>query len=306
MSCLVSTFPGLTDSEVEIFCEELAAFHASAYHFIKTKFGDNGEFVKKHPMMAFFKMIIPETEEMIKSTLMGGAGNIDILARDYMDPGVADRFAKFIPQVWDMFKDGLAKPCGSFNTLIHGDSWANNAMFKHDDNGKANGFVLFDYQCCRITTPGQDLGYLLITGRDYNVLTCHCHLATFPVSGTSAEARETKLEKWLKLYHDKFSADLAKFGHDANEVFSFDTLLKDYNEAYKINFAWAIQHSQVLLMNDTVKVKLVDFKTAETPEAQFKALEELKVLMKEAIATCQQFRERATGLVKEGMAKNLF
>ncbi len=115
-------------------------------------------------MMEFFKLIGPYTEEILKNNMGGIINNIDFLAREYMEPGVADKFAAIVPKLWDMFTAGLNEPCGLFRTLIHGDSWANNAMFKHDSSGVANGFVLFDYQCCRITSPGIDLGYLIVTG----------------------------------------------------------------------------------------------------------------------------------------------
>ena len=123
--------------------------------------------------------------------------------------------------------------------------------------------------------------------------------------GTTEEARTPNIEKWLRWYHDKLSADLAKFGHDAKEIFSFDTLLKDYETAYGYNFVWAIQHFQVLLMNDTVKEKLAEFKSMETTEGQIKVLEELKGMMKEAIANSSNYRERAIGLLKEAMAKKV-
>ncbi len=124
--------------------------------------------------------------------------------------------------------------------------------------------------------------------------------------GTTEEVRTPNIEKWLRWYHDQFSTDLDKFGHDAKEVFSFDTLLKDYNEAYPYNFVMAMMHFQALLMNAVVVAKLAEFKSMETTEGQIKALEELKVLMKESIATCSKYRERSIGLIKEAMAKNVF
>ncbi len=114
--------------------------------------------------MEFFKLLGTFTEEMIKKNLGGAISNIDTLAKEYMEPSIADKFAAIVPKLWDIFTDGINKPCGLFRTLTHGDSWANNAMFKHDDNGVVKDLVLFDFQCCRITSPGVDLGYLIVTG----------------------------------------------------------------------------------------------------------------------------------------------
>ncbi len=163
-------FIGLNDSEVMAYVEALAAFHASTYHIINTKFGGLDEFLEKQTDLALMKPFTEQIRQMFTDTMKDIATNMDILAREHMDADIAERFSKFAPGMIDIFLQGFCKRVGIFQTLIHGDSWMNNAMFKHDANGIVTDFSMFDYQCCRTSSPAIDLAYLLVTGE----FQCQC------------------------------------------------------------------------------------------------------------------------------------
>lgn len=50
-----------------------------------------------------------------------------------------------------------------FNVLNHGDCWANNIMFRHNEKDELEETLLIDYQMCKWGTPVQDLYYFLFT-----------------------------------------------------------------------------------------------------------------------------------------------
>ena len=46
---------------------------------------------------------------------------------------------------------------GVRNVVCHGDAWANNFMFRHDDAGRSVEVSMVDYQLARYTPPPSDL-----------------------------------------------------------------------------------------------------------------------------------------------------
>lgn len=50
-----------------------------------------------------------------------------------------------------------------FNVLNHGDCWANNIMFRHNEKDELEETLIIDYQMCKWGTPAQDLYYFLLT-----------------------------------------------------------------------------------------------------------------------------------------------
>uniref|UniRef100_A0A0A1XJK5 Hemoglobin subunit alpha-2 n=1 Tax=Zeugodacus cucurbitae TaxID=28588 RepID=A0A0A1XJK5_ZEUCU len=70
-----------------------------------------------------------------------------------------------------------------FNVLNHGDFWANNIMFQHDDAGKVKETYFVDFQCVRYGSPVNDL---------YTVL----------LSSTSLDVKLKYFDYFVKYYHD--------------------------------------------------------------------------------------------------------
>ncbi|XP_037947826.1 uncharacterized protein LOC119679505 [Teleopsis dalmanni] len=56
-----------------------------------------------------------------------------------------------------------------FNVLNHGDTWANNIMFRHDNEGNIEQTIFVDYQVGRWGTPAQDLWYLIVTSASLDI-----------------------------------------------------------------------------------------------------------------------------------------
>lgn len=81
-----------------------------------------------------------------------------------------------------------------------------------------------DFQLCRWSNPTIDLSY-------------------FFGSSTSPEFRTAHLGEMLRLYHDRLTENLARFGYGP-EVYGFDQLEKDFQERFVIGFVMGIIHSQ--------------------------------------------------------------
>ncbi len=140
--------------------EALAEFHATTYHVINESYGGIEKFRETYPELADLKPMGEGTKQTFKTTLDKIVGNIETLAREFVSDEVAERFVQLGPELFPTLESGLHKPRGRFQTLIHGDSWANNAMF----NTGSGAVKMFDFQCARISSPAVDLAYCIITG----------------------------------------------------------------------------------------------------------------------------------------------
>lgn len=85
----------------------------------------------------------------------------------------------------------------AFNVLNHGDCWANNIMFRHNDKEELEETFLIDYQMCRWGTPAQDLYYFLFTSARLDLkLSC--------------------FDYFIKYYHEEIVSNLKLLGYTKN------------------------------------------------------------------------------------------
>ena len=86
--------------------------------------------------------------------------NFALTARDFIGQEAFEKMTNFKNRIMSCFLKGFFEPFGRFQTIIHGDAWTNNAMFKFE-NGQAVDIAMLDFQIVRITSPAVDLAYLL-------------------------------------------------------------------------------------------------------------------------------------------------
>ncbi len=205
----------------------MAEFHAATYHLVTNYPGGKEGLLKDYKTFYGIKPFDETMTMAFKDSFLKSMDTVAVIARDYVSEAVADKIPTFKPHSYDTWIDTLYHPKGRFNTIIHGDSWANNSMFLYDDaTDKIKDYVMLDFQCCRISSPAIDLIYAIVTG-------------------TRGEVRMEKTADWLKIYHEKFTADMKSFGYDAAKVYPFEDFVKDYDDAYAYGFCWAVSHAQV-------------------------------------------------------------
>lgn len=103
--------------------------------------------------------------------------------------------------------------CGEPNVVItHGDCWNNNIMFKFKDGDKKNleHLKLIDWQLSQVASPAMDLSYFIF---------CCC---------SSKEL--DNLEDLLKIYHNSLSHHIELLGSDADKIFPFTELQKEWKK----------------------------------------------------------------------------
>lgn len=74
-------------------------------------------------------------------------------------------------RIGDICVELYKKDFNEFNVLLHGDLWANNIMFQHDENGKAKDVLFVDLQISRYGSPVQDLIYFIVSSAELSIKT---------------------------------------------------------------------------------------------------------------------------------------
>lgn len=102
-------------------------------------------------------------------------------------------FSFFQESLPDHFLDNLFQAVDinpdEFNVLNHGDCWANNIMFQHDDLGNIKETYLIDYQLPKYGTPAQDLYYFILSSANYDI-------------------KLTKFDHFIRYYHENLWKNL--------------------------------------------------------------------------------------------------
>lgn len=117
------------DEKVTLFLEALASFHASTHQMLASVGGIEA-FLKNYPSLRQVNPMAPEFTTDWRSNMEGGLETTAKIAKEYINEEVSIKVANWKDKIWQTFYDGFFTPCGDYQTIIHGDAWQNNVMFK--------------------------------------------------------------------------------------------------------------------------------------------------------------------------------
>ncbi len=120
----------MDEGEVKAFIEALAEFHASMYFLMMQHPGGKEKFCKDYEGLAGIKPFDENTEKMMRGNIEQTLTTIEAVVRDLVNDATADKIGRFKPLAYKKWVDAFSNPWGDFGTIIHGDSWFNNAMFR--------------------------------------------------------------------------------------------------------------------------------------------------------------------------------
>lgn len=82
-----------------------------------------------------------------------------------------NKLCDFRPQFEEKARRAYDSKKNQFNTLIHGDLWTANAMFRRSRNDKfdLDDLKLIDYQFCCWTSPAVDLQFFLNSSLEFSI-----------------------------------------------------------------------------------------------------------------------------------------
>ncbi|XP_044264334.1 uncharacterized protein LOC123011107 [Tribolium madens] len=113
---------------------------------------------------------------------------------------------RFTQQCEKFFGEDVKK-IDKYSTILHGDCWCNNMMYKYTDKAntdKPTDICLLDWQVAYIGSPMFDLAYFFCANSSKEVL--------------------YNIEELLKIYYENLSSTIQEAGLNPDEVFSYDEL----------------------------------------------------------------------------------
>ena len=141
--------------------------------------GGRDAFLEKYPTLEKVNQFSEESAAFFRKSTDDICENMGLIAKDFISAEAGEKLDAYKDRLWEEFDIGFFEPYGDFQTIIHGDSWANNAMYLYQE-GDPQEISLVDFQCIRMSSPAVDLVYLIITGkysrekksRKENILLC--------------------------------------------------------------------------------------------------------------------------------------
>lgn len=121
-------------------------------------------------IVQYLDMIEPRTQEMQK---------------------VKDHIVTYLDKTYDVIRRLFIAPKQKYDTICHGDPWANNLLFLYDNDGKIIDLKLVDYQIIRYSSVSTDILY-------------------FIYSSVHSSLIEKSFESLIKIYHNEFLNELRR------------------------------------------------------------------------------------------------
>ncbi len=123
----------MNDSELKHFLEGLAEFHATNY-FLATSHpgGMEGFFDDNECLKGVKPMDGSQVDAYLRAQCEGTLSTVIDICRNLNESEIADKIEKFKPYAFGKVKEAGKDVVGYFKTIIHGDYWVNNCMFKYE------------------------------------------------------------------------------------------------------------------------------------------------------------------------------
>lgn len=129
---------------------------------------------------------------------------------------------------------------GRIRTLVHGDCWNNNIMFRYPDDlsGVPNGVALFDFQLCNWGCPAVDLQNFFFVSANMDVLSNHM---------------DELIDGYLNTVHEV----LTELNYPL-EKFSKANFMADFKDSFLYGLIISFSHHVVIHQSRKLKVDISD------------------------------------------------
>ncbi|KAF2897011.1 hypothetical protein ILUMI_09164 [Ignelater luminosus] len=138
-----------------------------------------------------------------------------------------------------IFEDVKNAVNDDYVTVLHGDCWTNNILFKYNDSNNLNKPIsvrFIDFQIAKWGLPVLDIAWFLCTCSEKEVI--------------------EQLEDYLRLYHNSLAAHLIKLGSNPDKVYSHSVFLKQRRKYARFGLTLAVSIIYLLLSDESEAVNL--------------------------------------------------
>ncbi len=254
----------LSLNAIELVLKELAAFHATGFHFINTYPGGRKALATEYP--DFFTENFTPGEEAGKEMMSKFAeisatrfGSCVLVTKKYGSKELSTKMADYQKNVKSAL-DTITKSKWRMSFVTHGDAWYNNFLYRYLSKFHSNklnedsilvsfsffhsSIYLYRYHSQNKSDP-TDVSMVDLQGTRLG--RPGVELAYFFCSSTSPKQRKEHFQTLIRFYYNEFSEQLKSLGADTKNCFTFEELLTDFDECYPYGFITGCIHAQVNL-----------------------------------------------------------
>lgn len=198
----------LHPSTIECALKAYGKFHAISFAFKHQNFDKFSEICSTIDNTLFGK--VWENSGLMEVNRDNLVQCQDILRENGVKEDLVKKLDKLVS--YNFSKEGHILPESPNSVILHGDCWLNNFLFQFENNdeSKCKNVKILDWQLSRLGCPPMDISYFLFA--------------------TTSPADLLNLKHFLKVYHDSLSEQMKLFGCDAEKIYSFADLMKDWKE----------------------------------------------------------------------------
>ncbi|KAE8573328.1 EcKinase 9 [Halyomorpha halys] len=171
----------------------------------------------------------------------------------------------YLDNVFDEMKSSEVYP----NVLTHGDLWANNIMFRNDEQGNVAEACIFDFQLATYKPPGYDI-----------LLFLHCC--------TETDMRDKHLGHLMRLYYDVLAKTLRSAGIDVEDIISWQDFTNMLKDMLPLGLAQACIFSIFVLVPDFI---IKDVMSSDKKYKEYFEVERTEYIL-EAMKKHKEFNRR--------------
>ncbi|XP_067005789.2 uncharacterized protein [Anabrus simplex] len=236
---LVDRRKGMDLTHCTLALRTLARFHASSLALLEA----NPSILQNHQYSLYTEELREDLTPFYESPLKSLENTV------LKWPGYekyAEKIKNIRKNIYDRIMDTVRAKDGELNTLIHGDCWSSNMMFRYSDTCVTD-IRLVDFQTCFYSSPTVDLQYFLRA----------C---------PNEEVHHTSIDGLIKVYHSTLSDTLDMLNCSAHKI-TLEKLKKDFNEHTLFGFV-ALTSTLPLIMIDQSE-GIIDLNDMMNPSDSF-------------------------------------
>lgn len=231
-----------------------------------------------YPILA--QEVVVSTDDMgvewRKSSLISALRQIDaVCENDKLAQLAKSRLVKWC----DCYPDYFNPSRKYRNVIVHRDVWANNVLFKMNQQNEPITCILIDYQLCRYSPPALDIAMAL-------------HF-------TSDRKTRGDFERLARAYHEELGAVLREGGLEVDDCLPFEELKASLSDALHVGLVYSMLAISIHMFSDELMNSIFERQSNEMLKQIMYGENRYELVVKHHMEQFPHYRKRIAEVVEE-------